>query len=87
MLSKSASLPHLHLHTLALFREVIYRYTTEQAILDGFLVDYDAVKIKSDVRMNGIFLKPGEHVGVVDTETGTKPMMNWKTNGNLPSRY
>jgi len=57
-------------HTLALFKEVIYRYTTDKAIQDGYLVDYDAVKIRSGVRMNGIFLKPGEHVGVIDTDTG-----------------
>ena len=58
------------LHTLSLFKEVIYRYTTEEAILDGWLVDYEAVKIKSDVRMKGAFLKEGEHVGVIDTTTG-----------------
>ena len=58
------------LHTLSLFKEVIYRYTTEEAILDGWLVDYEAVKIKSDVRMKGAFLKEGEHVGVIDTATG-----------------
>ena len=57
-------------HTLALFREVVYRYTTEQAIEEGYLVDYDAVKIASNIRMNGVFLKPGESVGIVDTETG-----------------
>ena len=58
------------LHTLSLFKEVVYRYTTEEAILDGWLVDYEAVKIKSDVRMKGAFLKEGEHVGVIDTTTG-----------------
>ena len=57
-------------HTLAYFREVVYRYTTEQAILDGFLVDYEAVKINSNVRMKGAFLKEGEQVGHVDTSTG-----------------
>lgn len=60
------------LHTLSLFKEVIYRYTTEEAILDGWLVDYEAVKIKSDVRMKGAFLKEGEHVGVIDTTTGVE---------------
>ncbi len=60
------------LHTLSLFNEVVYRYTTEQAIQDGFLVDYDAVKIKSNVRMNGVFLKEGEHVGIIDTTTGAE---------------
>ena len=57
-------------HTLSLFKEVVYRYTTDQAIQDGYLVDYDAVKIKSNVRMQGVFLKPGEHVGIIDTKTG-----------------
>ena len=57
-------------HTLSLFNEVVYRYTTEKAIQDGFLVDYEVVKIKSKVRLKGVFLKPGEEVGVVDTETG-----------------
>jgi type I restriction enzyme R subunit len=60
------------LHTLSLFKEVIYRYTTEEAILDGWLVDYEAVKIKSDVRMKGAFLKEGEHVGFIDTATGVE---------------
>ncbi len=60
------------LHTLSLFKEVIYRYTTEEAILDDWLVDYEAVKIKSDVRMKGAFLKEGEQVGVIDTTTGVE---------------
>jgi len=59
-------------HSLALFKEVVYRYTTDKAIQDGFLVDYDAVKIKSNVRMKGVFLKPGEHVGIIDTVTGVE---------------
>jgi type I restriction enzyme R subunit len=57
-------------HTIAFFQDVIYRYTTEQAIQDGYLVDYEAVRVKSDVRIKGVFLKPGEHVGIVDTDTG-----------------
>ena len=57
-------------HSLSLFKEVVYRYTTEQAIQDGFLVDYESVKIKSNVRMKGIFLKEGDPVGLVDTKTG-----------------
>jgi len=60
------------LHTLSLFKEVIYRYATEEAILAGWLVDYEAVKIKSDVRMNGVFLEEGEHVGIIDTMTGVE---------------
>ncbi len=33
-------------------------------------MDYQAVKIKSDVRINGIFLKEGEKVGLKDRSTG-----------------
>jgi len=57
-------------HTTALFGAPVFRYDVEQAILDGFLVDYEAVAIKSDVRMNGAFLKEGEEVGYIDTSTG-----------------
>jgi type I restriction enzyme R subunit len=57
-------------HTTALFGPPVFRYDVEQAILDGFLVDYEAVAIKSDVRMNGAFLKEGEVVGYIDTATG-----------------
>lgn len=57
-------------HSLALFKEVVYRYSTDEAIADGYLVDYDAVSISSEVKLNGTFLKEGEHVGLVDTETG-----------------
>ncbi|MEQ8187563.1 MAG: type I restriction-modification enzyme R subunit C-terminal domain-containing protein [Candidatus Eremiobacterota bacterium] len=59
-------------HSLTMFNEVIYRYTVEQAINDGFLVDYEAVSIKSDVRMKGAFLKEGEAVIKIDRETGTQ---------------
>ena len=37
---------------------------------NGFRVDYEAVAIKSDVRMNGAFLKAGEEVGLIDPVTG-----------------
>jgi type I restriction enzyme R subunit len=57
-------------HTVAYFGNPIYRYAVEKAVLEGFLVDYQAVKIKSDVRLNGIFLKEGEKVGLKDPETG-----------------
>jgi len=57
-------------NTLSLFKEVVYRYTTEEAIADGWLVDYEPVYIYSDIRINGAFLQEGEQVGVIDTETG-----------------
>ena len=37
-------------------------------------MDYDVVAVKSDVRMNGIFLKEGEQVGVVNPESGAKQL-------------
>jgi len=57
-------------HSLALFKEVVYRYTTEKAIEDGYLVDYEAIKIASGVKINGVFLNEGESVELVDEATG-----------------
>lgn len=61
-------------HTTSLFQDVVARYDYEQAVADGFLVDYDVVKIKSDVRVNGIFLSEGEEVKIVDPGTGAKQL-------------
>jgi type I restriction enzyme R subunit len=57
-------------HTVAYFNKPIFNYPLQQAIDEGFLVDYDAVAINSEVLMNGAFLKEGEQVGMIDTETG-----------------
>ncbi len=57
-------------HTVAYFGKPIFNYPLQQAIDEGFLVDYDAVAINSNVLMNGAFLKEGEQVGMIDTETG-----------------
>jgi len=59
-------------HSLAMFKIKVFSYSTEQAILDGYLVDYDAVKIKSDIHINGAFLKEGEMVGEIDMDTGAE---------------
>jgi len=61
-------------HTLAMFKNKVYTYSTEQAVLDGYLVDYDAVKIKSDIHINGAFLKEGELVGEIDRSTGAEKL-------------
>lgn len=61
-------------HTKAYFNDVVYRYEYARAVREGYLVDYDVVKIKSDVRMKGIFLKEGERVNVVDPETGLRKL-------------
>lgn len=57
-------------HTSAYFSEIVYRYTYEEAVREGHLVDYDPVKLSSNVRMNGVFLAEGEEVGVVDPRSG-----------------
>ncbi len=57
-------------HTAAYFGAAIYNYTLTDAIEAGHLVDHDAVAINSDVLMNGAFLREGEEVGLIDTETG-----------------
>jgi type I restriction enzyme R subunit len=57
-------------HTVTLFGEPVFRYGVEQAIREGYLVDYEPVIIHSDVRMKGVFLREGETVGRVDTATG-----------------
>src|SRR6266478_5597181 len=57
-------------HTKAYFNDVVYRYEYERAVREGYLVDYDAVTIRSNTRMNGIFLSEGEQVRMVDTASG-----------------
>jgi type I restriction enzyme R subunit len=57
-------------HTTAFFKDVVFRYEYERAVKEGFLVDYDAVSIKSDITFNGAFLKEGEEIGLKDTNTG-----------------
>lgn len=63
-------------HTVALFGEPIFRYGVQQAINDGFLVDYDPVIIHSDVKINGVFLKEGEQIGKIDPEKGGEVLDN-----------
>ena len=63
-------------HTTAYFGTPVYRYTTEEAILAGYLADYESVKITSNILMNGAFLKEGEQVGVVNTKSGDERLDN-----------
>jgi type I restriction enzyme R subunit len=57
-------------HTMAYFENLAYRYDYNAAVRDGYLVDYDVVRVRSDVRINGIFLNEGEQIDQVDTQTG-----------------
>ena len=61
-------------HTTAYFENIAYRYEYQRAIAEGHLVDYDVVTVKSDVKMNGLFLKEGEQVDTVDPMSGVKQL-------------
>ncbi len=57
-------------HTTAYFHEVAYRYEYDRAVREGYLFDYDPIKIDSTIKQTGVFLKPGEEVGLKDRQTG-----------------
>lgn len=57
-------------HTMAFFKDVVFRYEYERAVKEGYLVDYDAVAVNSNITVNGAFLKEGEEIGLKDTKTG-----------------
>ncbi len=57
-------------HTMAYFENLAYRYDYERAVREGYLVDYDVVRLKSDVRVNGVFLKEGDAIDSIDPESG-----------------
>jgi type I restriction enzyme R subunit len=61
-------------HTMAYFEHLVYRYDYERAVREGYLVDYDVVRLKSNVRMNGVFLQEGEQVDQVDPDTGARQL-------------
>jgi type I restriction enzyme R subunit len=61
-------------HTTAYFHHKVFEYGYEQAVRDGFLVDYDAVHIASEVRVKGVFLREGENVELIDPATGLSRM-------------
>lgn len=57
-------------HTTSYFGEPVFTYEYERAVREGYLVDFDVVNIKSDVRINGVFLKEHDYVKYVDETTG-----------------
>ncbi|MBM4329940.1 MAG: DEAD/DEAH box helicase [Deltaproteobacteria bacterium] len=57
-------------HTIAFFRKIVYQYDYERAVREGYLVDYDAVAIQSDITLRGVFLQEGEEIGLINTQTG-----------------
>lgn len=61
-------------HTTGYFKEIVYRYPYEKAVQDGYLVDYDAVKVASGVRLKGITLNEGDEIQQVDPITGSQQL-------------
>jgi type I restriction enzyme R subunit len=61
-------------HTTSYFKDVVYRYEYERAVREGYLVDYDVVAVRSDVRMKGVFLKEGDEVTIVNPESGSRQL-------------
>ncbi len=61
-------------HTMSYFENLAYRYEYDRAVREGYVVDYDVVRVRSNVRMNGVFLQEGEQIDQVDPETGTRQL-------------
>jgi type I restriction enzyme R subunit len=59
-------------HTKAYFTDIVFRYEYSRAVREGHLVDYDVVKLKSNVRVEGVFLNEGETVDYIDPDTGAE---------------
>lgn len=57
-------------HTTAIFGAPVFTYGMQQAIDEGYLVDFDQVNIDSEVRLQGVPVKEGEQIVSVDRETG-----------------
>jgi type I restriction enzyme R subunit len=72
-------------HTTSFFKHIVFRYDYERAVREGFLVDYDAVAIESDITVNGVFLDQGEEVGLIDTHTGQLSFENLEDERELPA--
>jgi type I restriction enzyme R subunit len=72
-------------HTTAFFKHIVFRYDYERAVREGFLVDYDAIAIKSDITVKGVFLEEGEEVGLIDTHTGQLSFETLEDERELPA--
>jgi type I restriction enzyme R subunit len=71
-------------HTVAYFGKPVFNYPLQQAIDEGFLVDYDAVAIDSKVLMNGAFLKEGEQFELLIRKPDGNKLTSLRMKENLP---
>ncbi|MGF7172787.1 type I restriction-modification system endonuclease [Azospirillum doebereinerae] len=59
------------LHTVEIFGEPVVRYTYQEAVVDGWLVDHDPpLRAHTALSQEGIHWDAGERVDVLDTRTG-----------------
>lgn len=59
------------LHTTKIFGVPIFKYSYREAVIDGYLVDYDAPHIlKTKLSVEGIHYKQGDNVAIYDPTTG-----------------
>jgi len=72
-------------HTKAFFKHIVYSYDYERAVREGYLVDYDGVAIQSDITINGVFLKEGDEVSLIDTKTGQLRFEEMEDERELPA--
>ena len=72
-------------HTTAFFKKIVFTYDYERAVKEGYLVDYDAIAIHSDITIKGAFLEEGEEVGLIDTHTGQLSFETLEDERELPA--
>lgn len=65
------------LHTSQIFGAPIYTYSYREAVIDGYLVDYEPpIHIKTELSTNGIAWKVGEEVKVYDVRRNQIDLFN-----------
>jgi len=65
-------------HTTTYFRDVVYRYEYERAVREGYLVDYDPVIIKSNVRLKGSSLMRENRSALSIQKPAMSSLIYWK---------
>ncbi|OIQ96346.1 type-1 restriction enzyme R protein [mine drainage metagenome] len=65
------------LHTTQIFGAPVYTYSYREAVIDGFLVDYEPpIQIKTELSTNGIAWKAGEKIKVYDARRNQIELFN-----------
>lgn len=72
-------------HTKAYFEFIPFTYGYQRAVQDGYLVDYDAITITSEVAVKGAFLHEGEIVQLQDRGTGQIRFEDLEDERELPA--